>query len=53
MVKKKSVKEAEDAVRDAINWLQVLKTDHKVSTTALKLMRAKLNKIASKIGKIE
>ena len=49
----KTVRDAENSVRDLRNWLAVFKTEYDVSEEAYKTLNAKIEELGSKIGGIK
>jgi len=48
-----SVRNAENAVRDTINWLAVFKTESEVPDEAVQKIREQLDSVGTKIGDIK
>lgn len=49
----KTVRDAENSVRDVKNWLAVFKTEYDVSGEAYKVLQQKVEELGSKIGGIK
>jgi hypothetical protein len=49
----KTVRDAENSVRDLRNWLAVFKTEYDVSEEAYKVLHAKIEELGAKIGSIK
>ncbi|MBI4016365.1 MAG: hypothetical protein HY363_01590 [Candidatus Aenigmarchaeota archaeon] len=51
-VNAKTVKDAEDAVRDLKNWVFVFAKEYDLPEEAIKMLHAKVDEVAQKIGAI-